>query len=176
MTLRQSSHRPLLLLWGPPGVGKSTVGRAIAERLGLPFDDLDGTIARSVRGPISDVFARHGEAHFRRLEREELVRELTSLEPRVLALGGGALLDPELRRRARAVAFVVGLTAALPTLVARVRGGDRPLLGAEPESRLPELLSSRAAAYADVDAEIDTEGLSVEEVAAEVGARWSPLR
>lgn len=154
-----------VLLYGPPGVGKSTVGRLVAESLGLPFVDLDLRIAKKAGKPISNIFADEGEAAFRRLE-AALLDETLSGPSAVIALGGGALLDEASRARALAAGRVVLLTAAAETLLARLRAdGSRPLLTGDPASRLRALLAAREAHYAGFPLRVATDGQSPAETA-----------
>ncbi|MFT4230981.1 MAG: shikimate kinase, partial [Microbacterium sp.] len=90
MTSAEPAPGPAIVLVGPMGAGKTSVGRRVAKRLGLPFTDTDKTVAAE-HGPISAIFERHGEEHFRRLERDAVRRALAG--GGVVALGGGAVLD-----------------------------------------------------------------------------------
>jgi shikimate kinase / 3-dehydroquinate synthase len=166
--------RPPLLLSGFMGTGKSTVGRRVAELAGVPFVDLDEAVeARAGKG-IPTIFAEAGEAAFRALEAEALAEALASGEPRVVALGGGALVDAGRRRDALGRAFVATLGARPETIAARTAGSGRPLLaGEDPLGRIQALLAARADAYAEAHARISTEGRSVEAVADEVLAAWA---
>jgi len=118
-------------LVGFMGAGKSSVGRALAARLGLAFVDCDEVIAREA-GPIPQIFARSGEAGFRSLEREVVRRVLADagVHPRVVALGGGAVLSSEVREALAGFPLVVWLTAPIDDLWRRVTSGgeaERPL-------------------------------------------------
>lgn len=116
-----------LVLIGPMGAGKTSIGRRVARALGETFTDTDKVIVRD-HGPIRDIFATHGEAHFRALEREAVAEALE--QGGVVALGGGAVLDPE--TRARLVDHRVVLLTVTPNVVAaRIHGDERPLLGGE---------------------------------------------
>jgi shikimate kinase len=153
-----------IVLVGAPGAGKTTVGLALADRLGLGFADVDAVIADRAGKPIAEMFADDGEEAFRRLE-EEITAELLD-RPGVLALGGGAVLSAKTRaalRGRRVVWLRVGLAAA----VKRV-GMDtaRPLLLGNVRGRLLALLNERAPLYAEVATEvIDTDELSPDMVA-----------
>jgi shikimate kinase/3-dehydroquinate synthase len=155
-----------LLLSGFMGTGKSTVGRRVAARLGLSFVDLDEAIVARAGKSISAIFAAEGEPAFRRLERAELLRLTEAGAPGVVSLGGGALVDRDLRRRLLERARVVNLTATAETIAARTGGPGRPLLEAAPDrmDRIRQLLESRAEAYAEAHARIPTDGLSEEAV------------
>lgn len=170
--------RTTLLLNGFMGTGKSTVGRAVAERAGVPFVDLDDAIAERAGRTIPEIFAAEGEPAFRKLEAEILagVLDASSTTPTVVALGGGALLDRQRRRDALQRAQVVTLGAEPATIVERTAGGARPLLDAAlPHDRLQrvrELLEARADAYAEAHAWIQTDQRSPEAVADAVLEAW----
>ena len=135
-------------LYGPPGSGKSTVGRLVAERCGREFLDLDAEIERTSGMKISEIFAQFGEPEFRRREREAL--DLVGRQGgRVVALGGGCLVDDRARQLAEETGKVVFLECDLEVLVDRVRrSSDRPLLAGEAEERLRALLERRKEHYA----------------------------
>ena len=156
------------------GAGKSTVGRLVAARAGVPFVDLDEAIAARAGAPVATLFAERGEAAFRELERDELRRALADPSPRVVAVGGGALVDPDSRRQAVARARVVTLHARPRTLARRIAGSQRPLLegAADPEARLAELLAARRDAYAEAHGHVSTEGRPPHEIAAAVARLW----
>jgi shikimate kinase len=155
-----------VVLVGFMGAGKTAVGEGLAGRLGLPFLDTDDVIV-AAHGPISAIFAGRGEAGFRKLETEVVVREIAALEvtPKVLALGGGAVLIDQVRRALRRVRRVVWLTAPPETLWARVASeGQRPL--ARDEESFRGLLATRETLYREVATlVVDTAGLGPGEVA-----------
>jgi shikimate kinase len=123
----QSEEQPVVLV-GMMGAGKSTVGRRLAARLGLPFVDTDAEIERTAGLGISEIFARFGEPGFRDRERKVMAR-LTASPPCVIASGGGAFADEETRRQLLDRCLVIWLDADVETLAGRVRAGDpRPLL------------------------------------------------
>lgn len=121
-------HRPTLLMWGFMGAGKSTVGRALARHGRAQFIDLDAVIEADAGMSIRRIFQLEGEPSFRRREKAALRRVLALGEadgaPRVVSLGGGTLVDAELRAEARRRAFVVVIEVPFDVLAARV-GGDR---------------------------------------------------
>ena len=163
-----------LVLIGLMGVGKTTVGRLVAQRLGRPFADTDEMVAADAGAPVASVFATSGERAFRRLE-AEAVRRVATLRGQVIAVGGGAVLDPANVTHLRSTGDLVLLDGDPEALAVRV--GDvatRPLLqGAPVAQRLAELRRERAAAYAAAaTATIDTTGRTAEEVAAAVLA-WA---
>ncbi len=153
-----------VLLSGFMGAGKSTVARLLAARLGLPCVDLDQEIGLAAGMDIRGIFAARGEAGFRTLEAEILQKVLRG-PVAVVALGGGAVLNPESRAAARRGGLLVTLAVDAQTAAKRLRGAaDRPLLDADPLV-LAARLDARAEAYADADLLIDTHGRTAEDVA-----------
>ena len=140
--------RRTIALVGLMGAGKSTVGRRLAEALGRDFYDSDTEIEKAAGLSISDIFALHGEAEFRRGEQRVLER-LLELKPHVLATGGGAYLNPDTRDMMRKHAITVWLNADLETLWRRVsKRGHRPLLKADdPKGVLNRLFDERKPVY-----------------------------
>ncbi len=135
-----------IVLIGFRGTGKTSVGRNLADRLGLPFFDTDALIERRTGMPIPEIFREHGEAQFRSLERE-VIASLRNAEG-VISTGGGAVCDPanvaDLRRHGR----VYLLSAAPEVIVDRITGSDRPgLTGLSPEEEVRTLLARRKNAY-----------------------------
>jgi shikimate kinase len=156
---------PRVVLVGPMGAGKTTVGRLLADRWGVPFSDTDDEVERVEGRSVSDIFVESGEEHFRALERAAVARALSG-HPGVLALGGGAVMAQETRRAigGRPVVFLrVGLTDA----AARVGlGASRPLLLGNVRGRLKALLDERTPVYESLAvAVVDTDGRTPEEVA-----------
>ncbi len=132
------------------GSGKSTVGHALARRLGRPFLDTDAEIVAAVGMAIPEIFATHGEAWFRAKESEVISDCLATQVPAVLSLGGGAVLAEHNRLLLRSWSDVVWLRAALATLVTRVgTGTGRPVLAGDPAGVLRGLITERAPLYAD---------------------------
>lgn len=153
------------MLVGPPGAGKSTVGRALARRLGVPFVDVDDLIVARAGKPIADVFVQDGESAFRALEREVVAEALADIDG-VLALGGGSVLADETRERLRGHR-VVALSVGLADGVRRTgMSSARPLLsGVNPRATFKALLDARAPLYREVATiEIDTAGRSPNQV------------
>ncbi|MGE0433332.1 MAG: shikimate kinase [Planctomycetota bacterium] len=145
-----AAGRPMLVLVGMRGVGKTTVGRALAERLSLPFVDADAEIEARAGMPIPRIFAERGEPWFRALE-AEVIGELLTRANIVLATGGGAVLDATTRERLRTAYQVVWLKAAADVLAARIAGSDRPsLTGADPADELAAVLAVREPLYREV--------------------------
>lgn len=167
-----------LVLVGPPGAGKSVVGRRLADRLGRAFVDLDEMIAGAAGASIPTIFATEGERGFRRREREACrawcAGRVEAAGPRVLATGGGTILDEANRRDLEACATLILLDLDVETAIARLQGsGDRPLLHTESgqgfAAALRRLYRGRAPIFHSVLRRVDAGG-SVEEVAAAVQA------
>ena len=160
--------RPLLLT-GFMGSGKSSVGRILAERLGCPFVDLDAEIVADAGRSINEIFACDGEQEFRHMESICLAHVLDG-GCSVVATGGGVVIAEENRRRMRERGIVVNLVVSLPQVLERLHGAvDRPLFsGADAANRVKLLMDERRQFYEDADIRIDTDGKSVEDVAAEI--------
>ncbi len=109
----------MLFLYGPSGSGKTSLGRVVAERLNLPFLDLDQEISSHSGLDIPDIFTQHGEAGFRQVEKSVLNRVLEG-KRQVVALGGGTLLDPENQRQVEGCGKVVCLSASMDQLLQRL--------------------------------------------------------
>lgn len=142
-------HGGPIVLVGLMGVGKSTVGRRLGQRLRLPFVDADSEIELAAGMPIAEIFERFGEPYFRGGERRVIAR-LIDGSPKVIATGGGAFIDAETRTLILAQATAVWLDADLDILVDRVRRRDsRPLLkGRDPREVLADLARVRNPLYA----------------------------
>lgn len=140
---------PLIVLVGPMGSGKSTVGELLAERLGVAFRDTDADIVAAEGREISDVFVEDGEEHFRALERAA-VRTAVAEHPGVLALGGGAILDDGTRELLAGLR-VAYLSMDVEEAVKRVGlGAARPLLAVNPRRQWRELMDARRHLYTEV--------------------------
>ena len=148
--------RPIALI-GMMGAGKTAVGRRLARALGWPFEDADAAIEAAAGMTITDIFAEIGEAAFREKERRVIERLLNG-EKQILALGGGAFMDPDTRRLVHASALSVWLRADLDALIRRTgRRNDRPLLArGDPRAILATLLQQRAPVYAEADIVVDS--------------------
>ena len=138
-----------IVLIGLMGAGKTTVGKLLAGMLGRPFVDTDAVIEHGAGTTVTQLFAEHGERHFRTLE-SAAVRQVAALRGQVIAAGGGAVLDPSNVTHFRSTGDIVLLDADPSLLAQRVGAGDgRPLLrDTDPAERLAQLRTERAAAYA----------------------------
>lgn len=165
-------ERPLILT-GFMGSGKSTVGKIVAERLGCRFVDLDAEIAAAAGCSINDIFARDGEGGFREMESSRLEQILSAGEGSVVATGGGVVISAQNRTLMRSRGVIINLKVTLEELLSRLDGcSDRPLLaGGDAAKRAATLMDEREQFYADADIRIDTDGKSVEDVAAEILCR-----
>jgi 3-dehydroquinate synthase len=168
-----------IILYGPPGVGKTTVGKELAVRLGREFFDSDPMIENYAGRSIPHIFSQLGEAEFRRLE-STVCRDIAARRDAVIALGGGALLNPNDRAAFERNGLVVCLRASADELLNRVGQignlpNNRPLLaGDNPVERLNALLHGRRALYASFPTHIDTSGKSVEQVVSEIETLLTP--
>ncbi|MFI6723745.1 3-dehydroquinate synthase [Streptomyces atratus] len=156
---------PLIVLVGPMGVGKSTVGELLADRLGTTYRDTDADVVATAGKPISEIFFDEGEEHFRELERQA-VHTAVAEHRGVLSLGGGAVLD-ETTRALLADHPVVYLSMDVEEAVKRVGlNTARPLLAVNPRRQWRELMGARRHLYTEVArASVATDGRTPEEVA-----------
>ncbi len=145
-----------IVLVGLMGAGKTSIGRRLAARLGLPFLDADAEIELAAGCTIPELFARYGEVYFRDGEKK-VIRRLLKGGPAVIAYGGGAFMDAETRAATRERATSVWLRCALPTLVRRVASREnRPLLAnKDHETTLAALMAKRYPIYAEADVIVD---------------------
>ena len=159
---------PRAVIIGAPGAGKSTVGRRVAERLGVSFADSDALVEKRAGKPVSDIFISDGEAEFRRFEREEVARALDEFTG-VLSLGGGAILD-ESTREALSGQRVVWLQVDLSHATQRVgMNSARPLLLGNVRGTMLTMLEQRSPLYAEVASDvIDTSGRGIKDVVVDV--------
>jgi shikimate kinase len=140
---------PAVVLVGPPGAGKSTVGRILADRLGVGYRDTDADIEAAAGKPIPDIFIDQGEPHFRDLERTA-VRDALAGHDGVLSLGGGAIMDAATRELLGGLP-VVFLDVGLHVAVRRVGlDAPRPLLAVNPRQSWRELMEARRPLYTEV--------------------------
>lgn len=147
-----------IVLVGFMGSGKTTVGRLIAEKTGMPLLDMDALIVERAGKSINDIFAEDGEPHFRALEREIAI-ELANGECQIVSTGGGIVLNPDNITDFEKTGLVVCLLADSETVLERVRhDSSRPLLAGDKETKILELLESRKSLYASITHKIDTSG------------------
>ena len=156
-TVRECLGAHPIVLVGLMGAGKSSVGRRLAEKLGIPFVDADQEIETAAGKTIPEIFADHGEAYFREGERRVIAR-LLGQGAQVLATGGGAFMNDETRARIAAEGVSVWLRAELPLLMKRVaKRPGRPLLQErDPETVMRELIGKRYPIYALADVTVES--------------------
>lgn len=169
LTLRQP-----LLLNGFMATGKSTLGPLVAARANVPFIDLDSTIEAATSKSVARIFSEDGEPAFRNLEATHLAALLDDPSPRVIALGGGTLVNPKLRELALEKARVVTLVARPDTIASRTQAHGRPLLEPGPHllKRIQQLLATRAQAYANCHTQIRTDDRDPSNIATAILDAW----
>lgn len=162
--------RPRAVVIGPPGAGKSTIGRRLAVALGVPWHDTDSAIETLAGQSISDIFVDHGEAHFRELERTEVTRALAEQDG-VLSLGGGAPMDPVVQA-ALAGHTVVFLDVGISDAARRIGfDASRPLLAVNPRASWTKMMNERRPTYQRLATlRVDTAGRKPAAVVAEIVA------
>jgi shikimate kinase len=159
-----------VVITGFMGTGKTSVGRALAARLGRGFVDTDVLVEERTGRTVSEIFAADGEAAFRAAEKEALDRAL-AVEGAVVATGGGTAVDAANLRAIRAAAPLVCLTARPELIVARAaaQGDARPLLrDTERPRRVEALLEERATAYAQADLTVDSSERAIDDIVDEM--------
>ena len=146
-----------IVLVGLMGAGKTTIGRRLAKRLGVPFVDADAEIEKAAGCSIKDIFECYGEAAFREGERRVICR-LMAGPPQIVATGGGAFMNAETRQRVKEFGVSIWLKADIATLLARVTKRDtRPLLSkGDPETILRDLAEKRDPFYAEADIHVES--------------------
>jgi shikimate kinase len=171
--LRAALGRRAIVLVGMMGCGKSSVGKRLAQRLGLPFLDADVEIETAAGMTIPEIFAQRGEAEFRDGERRVIRRILTTSAPLVLATGGGAFMNAETRGAIAQHGLSLWLKAEPEVLMRRVRKrANRPLLQtADPEGTLRRLLAEREPLYALADITVSSREEPHELIVADALAR-----
>lgn len=151
--LRQALGSRAIVLVGMMGSGKSSVGRRLGARLGLPFVDADTEIETAAGMTIPEIFAQRGESEFRDGERRVISRILATRAPLVLATGGGAFMNSETREKIARLGISIWLKAEPEVLMRRVRKrANRPLLQtADPDATMRRMLAEREPVYALAD-------------------------
>lgn len=169
--LREALRDRSIVLVGLMGCGKTSVGRRLAARLGLPFIDADEEIEKAAAMTITEIFADHGEALFRDGERRVIAR-LLAAGPQVLATGGGAFMNPETRANIKRDGIAIWLRAELPVLMRRVLKRDtRPLLQTgDPEVVMRKLMEARYPVYEEADIVIESRDVPHETIVTEIVA------
>jgi shikimate kinase len=169
---------PNLILIGPMGAGKTSIGRRLAERLEMRFVDVDAELEAQTGASVGTIFELEGEAGFRGRERL-LLAELCAGRGQVIATGGGAVLDGDNRRVLAAHGFVVYLRTGIERQLQRLqRDRNRPLLRApDRRQRLEDLAAQRGPLYREIaDLEFDSDhagvGSAVEALLAQLSHRW----
>jgi shikimate kinase len=163
---RDPERAPVLVVVGPPGAGKTTVGRVLARRLGVPFTDVDELLVERGGKSIAAMFTEDGEDAFRALEREVVAEALEATDG-VLALGGGSVLAASTRARLRGHRVVLLWVGLADGLRRTGMSTARPLLaGVNPRATFKALLDARAPLYREVaTVEVDTSRRSANQVA-----------
>lgn len=164
-----------LFLIGNMGVGKSTVGSLIAQRLSRPFYDIDTEIERATQKTILQIFAEQGEQTFRAIESQTLARIASLKTPSVIACGGGAVLDDANRALMRQSGWLIYLKASVETLLSRIPDPrSRPLLDPDPSKRLQAIAQQREPLYQQADWIIETDTLSIDQVVDALARLFAP--
>ena len=155
--LRQQLGVHPVVLVGLMGAGKTSVGRRLAEKLGIPFVDADHEIEEAAGKSIAEIFSDHGEAYFREGERR-VIQRLIGNGTQVLATGGGAFMNDGTRARIQEHGISVWLKASLPLLMKRVaKRQDRPLLKADdPQTVMRNLMEKRYPVYGLADVTVES--------------------
>jgi len=173
--------RRSVVLVGMMGAGKSSIGRRLAQRLGVGFVDADAEIEAAAGMTIAEIFAAYGEPYFRSGEQRVIARLLES-GPQVLATGGGAFMNAETRIGIRQKAVSVWLKAEFDVLMRRVKRratADRPMLQGDPAQRIRHLMDERYPLYAEADVTVISREVSheiiVNEIIAELTRALGPV-
>ncbi|MBE8191140.1 MAG: shikimate kinase [Alphaproteobacteria bacterium] len=167
--MKTLGQEPIVLV-GMMGAGKSSLGKHLAAALGLPFYDSDTEIEQAAAMSVADIFARHGDAHFRDGERRVIARLLGGA-PHVLSIGGGAYCDASTRHLIHETALSIWLDMPLEELIARVKKQPqkRPLLAqGNLSQRMADLLAERQPIYAQADIKLSPHKQSLKKSVAQL--------
>jgi shikimate kinase len=163
-----------IILIGYRCTGKTSVGRTVAEKLKLPFYDTDQIIAGRLGKTIKDWVEERGWASFRQ-EEKEVIKGIIPLKPGLISLGGGAVMDPEIREILKSRGLIVWLTAEVNTILNRMKSDPKnidnrpPLSDKDWETEIKELLFLRSPVYQQLaDLSIETDGKKIEEIVKEI--------
>lgn len=170
--IRAALDRRSVVLVGMMGVGKTSIGRRLATRLGIPFVDADAEIEKAAGMSISDIFARHGEADFRSGEARVIAR-LLDTGPQVLATGGGAFMNDGTRANIKGKGVSIWLSAEFEVLLRRLakRKSERPMLQTQdPDETLRQLMVLREPTYALADITVQSREVAHDAIVNEIAA------
>jgi len=175
--LNAALGRRSIVLVGMMGAGKSSIGRRLAQRVGLSFIDADAEIEAAAGMTIAEIFASYGEPYFRSGEQRVIARLLES-GPQVLATGGGAYMNPETRAAIRQKGISVWLKADFEVLMRRVKRratADRPMLQGDPSQRIRHLMEERYPVYAEANVTVMSREVAHETIVNEIIAELAVL-
>lgn len=169
--------RRSIVLVGMMGAGKSSIGRRLAQRLGVGFVDADAEIEAAAGMTIAEIFATYGEPDFRSGEARVIAR-LLDQGPQVLATGGGAFMNPETRAGIRQKGISVWLKADFEVLMRRVKRratADRPMLQGDPAQRIRQLMTERYPVYGEANVTVMSREVSHEIIVGEIVTELAPV-
>ena len=159
-----------IVLIGPMGSGKSSIGRTIAKKLNRRFIDTDRYIERKIGQTIQEIFELQGENKFRVFEKE-IIKKISQYVGIVIATGGGAIKDAENFKLLKESGWIIALSASTETLYSRIQGKRvRPLLLNEndPVNKLDQIINERKQTYLQADFQISTEDKDIDKIAGEI--------
>lgn len=181
MPFTEKTSKKHLFLTGFRGTGKSTVARIISDFMNIPLVDLDHQIEEFARERIPEIFVRHGESHFRELERSELAKLINAV-PSIVALGGGAVVKQENRDFIRENGYCVLLTAEPATILNRLENDEStrtsrpPLTDLGRLEEIQEMLVRRKGFYSEVaDLELSTDEMDPRKTSELIAEWWREM-